>query len=531
MRPVPFRSQPVFRAVVLAILLVATWIYDYVKNRNDLASAYGVGLDIALWVVFSLASLFIFAQFALPIKTLQNRIRLAAHLWMHAWGVHGAVVFVQNGRRVERRGEAGRRGPGVVWVDTASAALTRNDRGQQRVLGPGIHFTLAAERVEKTFSLHVQTCSVGPASNEPIFEALPDDANEEQRALHESSQARRRAASGLTRDGNEVVPEIQITFKLEGAPAPARQPGSRFGYSSEAVERAARSEGVSVDPISSKQSLVAWNQLPGLIAVDLWREYLGKYTLDDLFTVRFEAAPDVIQPEQAPPEAASTNTAAPAAPKAPLARALWRLNNRIEHSTAAMGVEASSGGTDDPPPPQNADQEGRMLPGREYTAMQVIAHMVRARMMFSAVPVLDESGRYSKGHVASEESRRLRERGIRVLDVAIRGLRFSPAVEDQLVQQWRTAWLDTATGERGHVEQLEVLAAEAGRQRALLEHAGILSKAVRAEPTTSVPAALKALLAASHAEILTDERLRGRGMQELLGIAGLAKWVESPEGD
>ena len=111
------------------------------------------------------------------------------------------------------------------------------------------------------------------------------------------------------------------------------------------------------------------------------------------------------------------------------------------------------------------------------------------------------------------------------------GYRFDPAVEAQIVQQWKTAWLESASSERGHVEQLEVLAAEAGRQQALLEHAQILARALRAASLPSTPAALAILLKTSHDEILMDERLHGQGAEELGSLATLAKWVESPSNE
>ena len=298
MSPVPLRHQPAFRALVLAVLLAATWIYDYVQSGNLRGGIIAAGLDLVLLILLGLTLLFAFAQFALPVKTLPHRLRLAGRVWLHAWGAHGPAMFVQNGRKVGRRGEVGRTGPGLVWVDTASAALTRTEAGGQRVLGPGVHFTGRRERIENTFSLHAQTWSMGPGQDEPIFERLPELASEDERARHDAMQARRRAVSGLTRDGNEVVPEISITFSLDGQPVTAGQPGSRFGFSSRAVERAARGEGVNVDPVTSRRVQVAWNQLPGLIAVDLWREYLAKFTLDDLFTARFGPVPEVLQPEQ-----------------------------------------------------------------------------------------------------------------------------------------------------------------------------------------------------------------------------------------
>jgi hypothetical protein len=104
-------------------------------------------------------------------------------------------------------------------------------------------------------------------------------------------------------------------------------------------------------------------------------------------------------------------------------------------------------------------------------------------------------------------------------------------VERQIVQQWKSAWLANASSERDHVEQLEVLAAESGRQRSLLEHAAALGKALQSEPAASIPAALKILVQASHNEILTDDRLHGRGSTELNSLVELARWVDSPGDD
>ncbi len=333
------------------------------------------------------------------------------------------------------------------------------------------------------------------------------------------------AVSGLTRDGNEVVPEIRVTFRLDGQPALAGQPGSRFGFSREAVERAARSEGMNVDPVTSRRMQVAWNQLPGLIAVDLWREYLAKFTLDDLLSARFDPVPEVLQPEL-PMQAGETEAEAQTPPNGRAARLLWRMNGRLQRNLD-LQMGRTDGGFADAALGRQSASRRRMLPGGQYTALQVISHMVWARLAQAAVPALDESGRYGKGHFLSEEYKRLHERGLQVMDVTLSGFRFAPAVEQQIVQQWRSAWLEHATGERNGVEQLEVLAAEAGRQRALLDHAGALSSALRAEPRISVAAALQALLRASHTEILTDERLHGRGGNELQAISALAKWADS----
>jgi hypothetical protein len=208
------------------------------------------------------------------------------------------------------------------------------------------------------------------------------------------------------------------------------------------------------------------------------------------------------------------------------ARVLWRFNNSLERWIEARGSRDEE--IRDSLFALKPAVQIRKMAGGQYTALQIAAHMVKARMTQAAVPILDECGRCLKGHVLSEEYKRLRERGLRILDVTLSGYRFDPAVEEQIVQQWRTAWLSNATSERAHVEQLEVLAAESGKQRALLEHAKVLEKAMRTESPASIPAALRILLLASHNEILTDERLHGRGSTELNALSELSKWVESP---
>ncbi|MFH1183676.1 MAG: hypothetical protein V1755_01380 [Chloroflexota bacterium] len=525
MSPIPFRHQPSFRAVIFAIVLAAAWLYSLAFQDGWLASLAAIGLDLILLFLLLQACLFFYAQFILPVRTLQDRLRILDRMLLHARNAHGPAVFVQNGRRVERRGESSKSGPCLLWIDTASAAMTRSESGPKQVLGPGIHFLGSRERIDAAFDLHTQTYSIGPGRNDPVFDKLPEDPSEDDRRRHALMQAKRRMVSGLTRDGNEVVPEIRVVFRLDGRPAQPGRPGSRFGFLPDSIERAARGEGVNVDPVSARRFHVAWNQLPGLIAVDLWREYLAKFTLDELFGARLAAVPDVLQPEEPVPTSAFVASPMVVRRTWP-ARLLWRFNNSLERWLQAKGVaedEAAASVYAHRPP-----VEVRQVAGREYTALQIIAHMVKARMMQAAVPILDECGRCVKGHVLSEEYKRLRERGLRILDVTLGGYRFDPGVEEQIVQQWRSAWFADATGERGHVEQLEVLAAESGRQKALLEHASVLGRALRTEPAASIPAVLRVLLQASHNEMLTNERLHGQGRPELDSLSELSKWVESP---
>ncbi len=106
-------------------------------------------------------------------------------------------------------------------------------------------------------------------------------------------------------------------------------------------------------------------------------------------------------------------------------------------------------------------------------------------------------------------------------------VRFDPAVESQIVQHWSTAWLATARNERKHIEQLELLATHTGRQQALLEHAAALAEAVRREQPQTIPAAVRTILRSTQDDILTDERLSGRGGSELESLSQILRWVET----
>ena len=83
------------------------------------------------------------------------------------------------------------------------------------------------------------------------------------------------AVRAMTRDGIEVIPTINVSFKIDAKPAGRGEKGSRFGFNAEAVERAARSEGINPNSVTEDKRHVPWNQLPGLMAVELWREYLS----------------------------------------------------------------------------------------------------------------------------------------------------------------------------------------------------------------------------------------------------------------
>ena len=514
--------------LVLAILLGGLYLYTFIWRGGILRNIAGVIFDALLLLLLIQISVFFYAQFTLPVRSLRDRLRISSRLWLHWRRADGPAIFVQNGREIARSGEGERRGPGLIWVDTASAVVTWSGMGHKDVLGPGIHFTDQAQGIGRAFSLHTQTCSLGPSLDEPIFEKPGEQPSDDQRTKHAAIQARRTAVSGRTRDGNEVVPNLMVCFRLDSEPVRGEGTGSRFGFSEDAVERASRAEGINADGETATQSRVAWNQFPGLIAIDLWREYLSKFTLDDLFSPTFPSLPNVPQPAE-PPEPIEMPSTPLIMKRNLFVRLLRQRNNAFETWLERRGI-----GQEVKPiekPPERSEQPRPGDGGRRHTALQIIAEMIERRMTQAAVPILDDCGRLLEGHTISPEFKKLKERGLAVQNVGISGLRFDPSIEQQIIKLWNTGWLANAQAEQQQVEQLERLSAQSGRQNALLEHALALSGAIERDDPADMVAGVKTLLQATESQIVADKRLHARASSEVEAITNLIRWLESGQHD
>ena len=267
-----------------------------------------------------------------------------------------------------------------------------------------------------------------------------------------------------------------------------RRRGSHFGFNADAVEKAARSEGINPYSNSEEKRRVDWNQLPALIAADLWREYLSKFTLTELFDPGIPGLPVVPQPE-APPAFISM-------PKTPLlvrrgfaARLLRNLNNSFERHLDQLIPK-------DTPPIEQALSTEQAIPKnkedpKKQTALQIINQMMKTRLTQAVVCKLDECGRLLEGYDVSNEYKKLRDRGIAVLNVSINGLKFSPVVESQLLEHWNTSWLANARSDQSRIERLNAGYADKGRQKAVLDHAFTLSQAVMEQKTANINSAVK----------------------------------------
>ncbi|MGW8226246.1 MAG: hypothetical protein ACWGOY_10955 [Anaerolineales bacterium] len=377
--------------------------------RQTFFDIFVIGLGgLLLWLAF-------FAQFVLPLNSLGERKAAINRLFRYLTGSHGPAIRIENGKLIQGLGDRKRKGPGVVLLDTASAAMLRTKTAFKRAIGPGVVFTSGEEFVhQEGMDLHTQVKPLPPLGPLPVEDPFaPWNKRRETEQEFQLRQDRRQKTSGFTRDAVEIVPNILAIVKTKTLPG---QGGTRFGFNPRSVQLAITREGVIPNDLRN----VPWYEVPALLAVDLWREYLGKFTLIDLFSATTKIDPQTLQAD----------------------------GEHANHPFTPVGE----------------------------TGLETVLRMVNLRLTQAEVPQLDEYGQVTPGIQVSREFRILEEMGIKVKDVSISGFRFPRTVESQLVQQWMSSWLDRAITEREVVEKRRNLAGEAGREMALIDFASAVTQ-------------------------------------------------------
>jgi hypothetical protein len=220
-------------------------------------------VDGVIFALFLLLWMFFYSQFLLPVSKLSHRSQIFTRLLAYFFGAHGAAVFVENGHVRGRAGETARRGVGVLWLDTASAAVLRSETSFTRTVGPGAHFISWGEYIHQTVDLHTLTYSLGPSNQDDPFGIKPDHPD------YAAVMEQRGETSALTRDGIEVVAEITVNFGISSSAETALSPLTPFGFNRKNVEKY----------VTRNVS----REVVGKMVVDIWREYIRQIRFDQLF--------------------------------------------------------------------------------------------------------------------------------------------------------------------------------------------------------------------------------------------------------
>ena len=546
MDDIPLYKRPWFFIAGWLTILLLVYGLQIVRMGGIRTNLLDIFLDLAcifpllllLWMAF-------FAQFVLPVRTFQDRRKIFGRLIRYLFGSHGPALFIENGKIKEHSGERMKHGPGVLWLDSASAAVTRTPVSVMQTLGPGVHFTESYEYIAGTVDLHIQSQVIGPKeSDRPFAEKREDQPKEE----WDQVQDRRKQVSALTRDGIEVIPNISVSFRVKTGFPKEGQPGSRFGYrigvtkrdrlnekeDQEAIRRAILGEGI--NPIAVQDSprhRVAWNELPGSLAVDVWREYAAKFTLDQLFKPEQlvptppphlpQPTEEEIDPLSQPIQVSGDRRVM----QNNVARMLREMNILMSRTIRVLEGKRADGRDKRTfvPPPFTTEARGKK-DLQKKTALQVINEMVIARLTQPVVDVLDDNGVRGQGTVESMEYQLLQERGIEVLNVGIGNLRFNPTIEETIISRWSTTWLLNAKLESDQVERKRNLVETAGHEQAIRQYADFLSKDLMQKRPVGIKETLKTLLLRTRTLIMNNPQLRQRMSEEQQDLEEIIRWLE-----
>ena len=540
----PLFKRPWFYIAGWLVTLLVLYGWQILRIGGVQASLLYILIDLAclfpallvLWVAF-------FAQFVLPVRTSGDRRKIFERLTTYLSGGHGPALFIENGIIKEHSGERLKKGPGVVWLDSASAAVTRSAVKIKQTLGPGVHFMDNGEFFAGTVDLHIQAQSLGPKESDKPFDAKAEDVDD---STYLQIQERRKQVSALTRDGIEVVPNISVSFRLDTGFPVESQPGSRFGYrmgarktdkeneekDMEAIRKAILGEGI--NPIMNSDSprhRIAWNQLPVFLAVDVWREYVAKFTLDELFKPDQVIPPPPVQiPEPteveidplSQPIRVDTNQNAI---RNGFLSMLRELNKLMDRAIKWLDRTQDTG-------PKQFNREISPLPAQvksepqKKTALQVINDMVRARLTQTEVDVFDDQGVRGVGSIASPEFKLLQSRGLKVLSIGIGNVRFPPTIDETIIKRWSASWLKTAKEEKKQIERRQNILETAGQEKAIRQYAHQLSRDLLQRNPQGYKETLKTLIMRTRAIIINNDQLRQRMADEHEALEEIIKWME-----
>ncbi len=273
----------------MGVVIIATLVWHVILlvakiPINYYVSGFLLAVDLAAAYVLRDRLMYFFSQFVLPIQNPKDRAEIYSRVKNFETGERGPALFIKNGRVITHEGEADKRGPGVIVLDTASAVVLRTDTEIKDTVGPGVKFTKENEYIAGSVDLRAQWLFIGPmANNRLLLNPVPASAQKD----YSENQTRRQQTSGLTRDGFEISPTVSIQFSIkrptENKPTESGVT-TQYGFDANSVRNAITREVIQLKASENSKAKMDWNKLPAHLVVNLWREYVRKFKLGDLFT-------------------------------------------------------------------------------------------------------------------------------------------------------------------------------------------------------------------------------------------------------
>jgi len=464
-------QQPLFKRLMgFGAFLVAYLLIGLVMRFTDdptVNHTLEVFSDLAICIAGMIGWMVFFAQFVLPVNKLPDRWKVVERLVTYLMGGHGPAIFIENGFTRAKEGESKKRGPGVIWLDSASAAVLRTTVRFTRTIGPGVHFTNHDEYIAATADLHTLTQTIGPNENDEPYKILDSDPN------YKAVKERTELTSAMTRDGITVSASITVNFRIKSTPG---EGNSQFGFNPKNTEAAIRDSMVR----ESKLDHPVWNTLPARMAADIWREYLGKFRLSELFE-KSELHPDTT---------------------------IQFINDMIKKRLTKPQLEL-------------LDEFGQVVLESKRRE-QDYQRLLKEKNKEAAENLLKK--------IESTEFIKLSEMGLEIKSVVIKKLFFTPDIEEQLINQWTALWLKNAQKERDQVELDRRLWEATGQQEGLKDFALNASQEIARQTSENPAHALEMLVHSTFRGVQKNPGLIKRLNNELRDLSEIFSWLRNLRG-
>jgi hypothetical protein len=191
--------------------------YDALLQREVLFFWLGWG---AYWLMYRI-SLFIFAQFVLPVTDWQDRRKAYKRLVLFTKAKHGPAIFVKGGVRTSSQGEMDSSAPGVALVDSGSAvALVQHDDMKAISLPSLEEWKEAQDDTIKKKKKKRKSATYEP--KEPEVKGPGLVFTEQGQKIDDTVDLRRQVRNDdflvYTRDGIKVKSKVNVNFSLSDPP-------------------------------------------------------------------------------------------------------------------------------------------------------------------------------------------------------------------------------------------------------------------------------------------------------------------------
>ena len=266
--------------LILIVLFALTVYIIWLLNTGGISNNFSILLIDTFILIFSFfIFLFFFSIFIFPFQEIRDLFSVFYRVLLFIAGKHGFISHVNSGVKTDKYMASIKSNPGLILLDSASAAIIGNPTGFHRAVGPGVIFTDKNEVLADTVDLQIQKEIIGPLEGEnPYSEKLKFEKPDSYFSrIQRASETR-----AITRDGITIVATFSITFKIKSKQGEGKSP---FGYDPLSVERAILSQTINIKGEQWNGDPKSWTTLPGLLAIDIWREMIHKYRMNELFQV------------------------------------------------------------------------------------------------------------------------------------------------------------------------------------------------------------------------------------------------------